>query len=220
MGDKWPMMAILLFTFSIQALELDPQEIEQLGRGEMIVKREIINGEAWPKIKVYTTLDATPEEAMAIFAAFDYQKSYVPNILVSEVVAQPSATTVHTKYEMHMPWPLSNSKYIHGTHLTKQDNSYRINWFLVESNVADGIAGFADFGPYQNKTLLTYESHITPKSFLARVFVNSMVDDVRTSVSAIKKTIENESRERTDVLKKYLQILDRSLKGEKTYLVD
>ncbi len=162
-------------------------------------------------------INATPEEAMALFSDFERQKTYVPNLLESEVTKQLSPTEVYTRYILKMPWPLADTNYVHGTKISKSKESYEISWYVVESDTTDKIDGSATFTEFEGKTLMTYKSLIYPKSFIAPLFANTMVDDTEASTMAIKKFIEAEVKEKSSKYEHSLALLRRSLAGEMVF---
>ncbi len=216
-------LLILLNSFQTMALEsLDFRE--ELTANELtqtleypLVKTEKSKG-AWPIVSLYQVIDASPLESVAIFYALDYQKEYVPNLIVSEVVKMVSPTIAHTKYEMKMPWPISNSTYIHASELSAQKpSSYKVRWWMVESSSAEKVDGYAIFIPYKDKTLMKYWAHVKPKSFLASFVKNKMVEDVTSSLIATKKEIEEVKINKKDILRKYVTYIDDALSGKKVY---
>ncbi len=204
---------------------LTEEEWKSVNSGDYVVKKKKMKDSAWPELTIYTTIDATPQECMAIYAAFDHQKNYVPNLLKSEVIKVESATTIHTAYEMDLPWPLSNSKYIHGTKLLPVTSGiYSLSWFLVKSDVSERVQGTSYFFPAntlnqnQSKTLWVYQSFIDPKSFLAGIFKNTMVSDVKNSLNAIKNEIIRARDKDPKLMQKYIKILEDSLKNIPSYV--
>lgn len=204
---------------------LTEEEWKIVNSGDYVVKKKKMKDSAWPELTVYTTIDATPQESMAIYAAFDHQKNYVPNLLESVVIKMEGGLITHTAYEMDLPWPLSNSKYIHGTRLHPTNNGiYSLSWFLVESDVSERVEGISYFFPpnslstHSKKTLWVYKSFIDPKSFLAGIFKDTMVSDVTDSLTAIKNEIVRAKNQDPKLMKKYVKILEDSLKNIPSYV--
>lgn len=206
----------LLYSTSLFALSQKQQEF--LKRHDYLTEREMISKAPWPKVTIYMKINATPEEAMALFSDFERQKDYVPNLLKSKVARQVSPVEVHTEYKLKMPWPLSDSSYIHGTIISKKEKDYFIKWFVVESETTDKIDGSATFSHFEGKTLMTYKSLIYPKSFLAPLFAGTMVDDTEASALAIKKFIEAEVAQKGESYEHSLSLLRRSLAGEMVFV--
>jgi len=151
----------------------------------MTLKKKEIKNEVWPEIHIVATIDTDPLTSTAIFAAYDYQKHYIPDLKESKVIlekVQKKTNETHVKYTFDMPWPLSDGHYVHGHEITKtKKGSFQVRWFLVESDSAELVRGEATFSPHPTetgKTQLTYVSLVRPKSFLAGIFKKIMVGDV------------------------------------------
>ena len=181
------------------------------------IKRSDKSG-PWPEFEVTIIINATPMESVAIYYALDYQKDYVPGVIKSTVIDQPSPQEAITSYEFKTPWPLPNSTYINGSKLTKKRNIYRVDWWFIENSSADDLFGNASFSPHKNGTKLVYRSYISPKNFLATFFKKRAKKDIAHTLVEIKKHIETLKKEDSPVLKKYIQVIRDTLKNKYTYI--
>jgi hypothetical protein len=197
--------------------ELTEAETKTLQEGKFVVKIQEIKGSAWPEITYYALIEASPLEAIGIFAAYDIQKDYVPNVIKSSVVKHITATDVHTEYELHVPFPLSNAHYTHGAKLFQYDSDYELTWYMVKSTSTDEVRGSAYFTPSAGKTLFRYQSYIRPKSIFGGLVKKLMLKDVEKTISAIRSHIEKLKRENSPLLTKYSEFINRALKGEFVY---
>ncbi|MFT6070919.1 MAG: hypothetical protein ACJAT2_001844 [Bacteriovoracaceae bacterium] len=181
-----------------------------------VIKKKNVNKSAWPELTFYFETDASPLEAISVFAAFEHQVNYVPGIIKSKVIKQESPILVHTEYEMDMPWPIPNSKYVHASTLKQIDaETYRMEWYMVKSNSADIVKGFAEFYPRDGKTIFKYRSFINPKSFLAGLFKKTMIKDVQTSLEAIR--LEIEKLKGTQKGREFVGLITTALSGKFAY---
>lgn len=202
-------------------LPLSPEQVQTLESGELVVVETPQEDSPWPLVQAYKLLKSDPETAMGIFAAYDYQKEYVPNMLTSNPVLQSSPTEVQVEYRLKMPWPLNPVRYLHDHRLSRKDEVYRLDWWMIQSTSAEALKGFTEFHPYKSdsRVLMIYESSITPKSSFAKLFKGVMISDVRQSLTAITEEIEKRSLKKDDELGlKYRQILQSSLDGKKTWV--
>jgi len=187
------------------------------------IKTQEIKDQVWPRVVVTAHIDATPLESVAIFAAYDYQKNYIPNLIESKVhLEKVSANSNDTQveYTLDMPWPLSDGHYIHGHKLTRPaPNSYKVEWYMVKSDSAEDVYGEALFEPSGpgKGTTLTYVSNVTPKSFFAGIFKKMMLKDVRASVEAIIKTTEEKTKNNPELVSKYSDKINKVLSGQEAY---
>lgn len=220
-----PLMALVLpFIFCAVAFgdlvpsnELTKDELGRLDKGELIVKTREIPGSAWPEITQYLKVSATPLESMAIFSALDYQKDYVPNVITSKPIKHISPVEVLTEYEMHVPFPLSNAHYTHGSIVHKYNLDYELTWYKVESSSTEEVIGSSYFIPYQNETLWRYRSYIKPKSMFGSMVKKIMLKDVAKSIESIRSHIEKLKKENSPLLAKYSEFINGALRGEFVY---
>ncbi|MFZ9001269.1 MAG: hypothetical protein ACO20H_08180 [Bacteriovoracaceae bacterium] len=194
--------------------ELSPQEKSKVSSGQIVVKLTPIDNAPWPSIDVFSTVKASPLESLALFLALDIQKDYVPNLLKSRPIKHISATEVHTEYIMDLPWPIPNGYYVHGSDFKKTPQGYRAMWYMVQSDSANSVNGFAQFN---QDGLFHYHSRVSPKSALATLLKGLMVKDVEKTVEAIRSFIETTIEKNPKLLKKYVSYIERSLRGEFVY---
>lgn len=197
--------------------ELTKDEIGLIEKGELIQKIKEVEGSAWPEITQYLLVEATPIESMGIFSALDYQQVYVPNVIKSKPVKHISAVEVLTEYEMHVPFPLSNAHYTHGSIVHNYDEDYELTWYKVQSTSTEIVKGSAYFTPYKNGTLFRYRSYIKPKSMFGSLVKKMMLKDVKNSIESISKHIEKLKKENSPLLTKYSGFIKDALKGEFVY---
>ena len=128
-----------------------------------------------------------------------------------------SATEVHTEYEFHMPFPISNAHYIHGAKIFKHQNDYEVQWYMVESSSTLEVKGSAYFQSYEGKTLMKYRSYIKPKSIFGSLAKKAMYKDVLESITATRNFIEKSKRDNPKFISKYSEFINRALNGEFVY---
>ncbi len=218
----------LLFLFSLSPVcqaqktdvtkEVTSEELAQMEKGELVVKTREIEGSAWPEITIYTLVNgANALESMGLFSALDTQKDYVPNIIESRPVKHISAVEVLTEYEMHVPFPLANAHYTHGSVVHQYNEDYELTWYKVSSTSTDEVKGSAYFSSYKNGTLFRYRSYIKPKSMFGSFVKKIMLRDVKSSIVAIRSHIEKCKKENSPLLSKYSGFITRALNGELVY---
>jgi hypothetical protein len=165
-------------------------DFKKLRDGQMIMRKKNVNKSAWPELTFYLVIDSDPLHSIGVFAAYEHQKNYVPDLLVSNVIQQKSPTEVIVQYKLKMPWPLSDSDYKHGHVLKLLDSdTYKLDWYMIESDTAEIVKGFAEFYPFEGKTVLKYRSFINPSNILAGLLKKTMIKDVKKSLEAIRAEI-------------------------------
>jgi hypothetical protein len=204
---------------TILQTELSPSEIVKLKNNELILKIKEVEKSAWPELTVFVLVDSTPLESMGIFSALDYQHVYVPNVISSRPIKNISATEILTEYEMHVPFPLPNAIYTHGSIINKYEDDYELTWYMVKSTSTEEVKGSAYFTQFQGKTLFRYKSFIRPKSMFGALVKSIMVSDVKKTIMAIRAHIIKLKNEKSPLLLKYSEYISRSLNGEFVYNV-
>lgn len=197
--------------------ELSLSDLKAVTAREFVLKTQELEGSVWPEITYYAVIEATPLESVAVFAAYDAQKDYVPNVIKSTPIKHVTATDVLTDYELHMPFPIPNAKYIHGAKILKHKNDYEVEWYMVESSSAEVVKGSVYFQSYEGKTLMRYKSYVKPKSVFGSLVKKAMLSDVLKSITAIRNFTEKSKRENPIFISKYSEFITRALNGEFVY---
>ncbi|MCK4889359.1 MAG: hypothetical protein KAS97_05460 [Candidatus Aminicenantes bacterium] len=218
-----PVIFILIFSLSAHA---EPVEnfgltgIEQntIRNGELVYRKKEIKGTPWPEITVFGIIKATALESTAVFYAYHEHKEFLPDLLSSVPVRYISPTDLHIKFEMKVPWPLRNSRYITGNRFsTYGDGGYRIEWYNVTSSSSKDTNGAVTFLPYEQRTMFIYRTFIHPKSKLAGLFKKRMLKEVLISVRAIISRIESVKNNNKEKMPGYITAVNSSLNGEYVY---
>jgi hypothetical protein len=211
--------------FSLLAWQSQGLAKEELKGTKIAIETTEVENEVWPQVNAKALIKASPLASAAIFAAYDYQKNYIPNLLESKVTLEKVGAKdndTHVSYRLEMPWPLGDSKYIHGHKLTSpKEGSYKVSWYMVKSDSAENVQGYALFEPHPGNpkyTLMSYTSLVSPKSFLAGIFKKLMVGDVIKSIEAIRSTTEKLVKVEPKLVKKYQDKIENVLAGNKAYL--
>lgn len=211
---------LLLLSFSVRSLlafeTLSPENKAIFERDGIVILTENIEGLTWPKVSAFLKIKSAPKQAMALFAAYDDQKNYVPNVLISKPVKEHNPLAVDVEYELYMPWPIPNGRYIHGHEIKKELDAeiYQINWWMNQSTIAEKVEGSAVFSPLNEGSLLKYESLVVPKSSLAIFLKNTMLKDVEKTLREIRLYIEINQKEQSPKMQNYVQILEQTLSGK------
>lgn len=220
-----PVLSPLFLAFVLCFLHSEaPRSEDTLIGSEITVKTVEIKGQVWPEVHVLALIKAPPLSSAAIFAAYDYQKNYIPKLLKSEVTSETvteSSNFTEVSYALDMPWPLKDSHYVHAHVLEKVDKGLKVSWYKIKSDVTEAVKGHAIFAPHpQNPsfTLMTYVNLVTPKSFFAGIFKKLMIGDVLKSVQAIRQKTEELLVKNPQLVRDYEDKIKLVLKGKQAYL--
>ncbi|MCK5220433.1 MAG: hypothetical protein KAR14_02555 [Candidatus Aminicenantes bacterium] len=205
------------FTEPVEEFSLTGIDQDTLRKGELVIRTKKIEGTPWPEITVFATINTTALESCAVFYAYHEHKEFLPDLLSSVPVTYISPTDLHIKFEMKVPWPLRNSRYITGNKFSiYRDGGYRINWYHVISSSSKNTRGTVIFLPYEKRTLFIYRTFIHPKSKLAGLFKKRMLNEVLKSVKAIISRIESVNNNK-EKMTGYITAVKKSLNGEYVY---
>jgi hypothetical protein len=211
----------ILLHLSTLAENLGTDEQRVILEKGYITATKKVDDATWPEVIIKSLIKTTPLTAVAIFAAYDYQKNYVPGLLKSKIHKVTSPTQIQVSYELKMPWPLSNGVYINDHKLSSpHQGSYKVSWKNISNSSAKDVNGSATFLPFPGKkgyTLMTYRNHVVPDSMFAGVLRKLMVKDVEKSISATVKATETLSNQKSTLLLKYESKIIDALKGKAPY---
>src|SRR5271168_5161580 len=125
--------------------------------GEQVVVLEDSGG-VWPKIFLYSRVDATPEQATPVFSDYEFQSSHIPNLKKSQISKRIDKATSQVDYTLSVPRPLSDQHYTVEDKISGYDNGagYRVDWHLVRADSTKATVGFVRFEPLGNHTIMEY----------------------------------------------------------------
>jgi len=212
------LVIIILYPHVFQELlkyRFSRNEWRKLYQHKLILKKRTVKGAPWPEVKVYSLIDATPEESMAVYLAFPEQKNYIPGLVKSKPSKYISPTDIWIDFEVSLSWPLANSKFTTGNKIGKLNGGgYLLHWYPVTHTSAKECNGDIAFLPYHNRTLLIYRNFTFPNSSLAKFFKKRMYKSIKETINAIVKRIELVKKSGKTRMKRYIRNLNGALKGE------
>jgi hypothetical protein len=181
-------LSSLLISFASYAyrVKLSPAEVEQLKAGKEITRVEELKREVFPKVTLINIIPHTPEQNMSVFSDFKNHKNFIPGLVKSDIVNK-SANITDVSFELNLPAPASNSKYVTRHTLVKEGKDEILTWDLLKSKQLKATKGSIIFEEFEGKTLFTYITHITPSSSLAWVVKSRVVPDVKQTIKAVIK---------------------------------
>ena len=212
------LMAYNAYAIPESFLELSPSERHQLMKGDLIIKTKDIKESTWPEVTLYGKIETNPLLALSVYAAYDYQKNYVPDVTKSDPIKHITPTDVHVSYERDLPWPLSSTKYTTGNVVSKlSEDAYSINWYLVHSDSIADTKGIAFFNRYKNFTIFKYKTFIIPKTVFAPLLKNNMLNDLKQSMTKIISHIETITTSSPELANSFKEKIINALNGIRVY---
>jgi len=187
--------------------ELNDTDRLAIDSGRQVVREEKVRNSAWPRVSVQQFIDATPEEAAAVFTDYARHSTYIPGLKKSVVSRRVTPRVMEVEYLLFVPF-YADEDYTVRDSLSTYDGgaSYRVDWTKVRARSTKEIVGSARFEPYRNErtgkdgTLITYVNLVAPGQFLAGPLKGRALKQVRETVTALAKQIDAERRGDRDLL--------------------
>jgi hypothetical protein len=200
-------------------VELTREELKQLEEKGHVMRTFNQATSSWPDVHIWMVIEADSLTAVGLYHALDIQKDYVPNIILSTPVLQVTPTEIHTQYELRMPWPLPNSRYINGTKIhSSASGIYKISWYTVQNDDVSSLEGWAIFTPWHgHNSLLYYRNKVAPKGILAGVLKKIAPKNMLETLQAVANYISKTAKSSPATVQKYENYIIRALKGEYVY---
>lgn len=193
--------------------ELRPDQQKTVQNGEQVVVTKDDLSSPWPKVYIYQRVEATPEEATAIFTDYELQKSYVPDMLKSHISKKVDKATTEIDYIVHLPRPFPDETYSVVDHVAAYDNgaSYKVGWKMLRSDSMSKIEGTARFERLGTGTILAYYNFGIPTSHAAGLAKNKALRKLAETVAAMVNQMQNERKQNQDLLQKQIQALHQAV---------
>jgi len=172
--------------------DLNPKQTAILLKGEPVSVQHDIPNLPWPKVVVYRLVHATPEEVAAIFFDYKNAKSFIPNLLKSEVSLRRSAQDHEVDYVLDVPL-LPDEAYTARNRLASvEDGVYFFDWNLVRATSTKASLGNLRIEPRGKGALMRYTNLVTPNSGMAGLLRSVAVDQMNDTVEALVRRVEKQ----------------------------
>lgn len=191
---------LLLVVTTALVTDLTPAQRAIIDRGELVIVQEDRPTSPWPAMTAYAYIDATPEEAVALFTDYDYQATFVPSLTKSRVSRVIDKTTTEVDFGLEVPFYPDEEYTVRDRISLDSAGVYRVDWTLVRASSTKGTVGHARFSTYRNQhtgrtgTLMEYFNFVTPGSRFAGIgFVRTRaMKQVGATVRALARQVEKE----------------------------
>jgi hypothetical protein len=200
--------------------ELTPAQRRTIDTGGQVFLTEDVRGSPWPRAWVYQFVDATPEEAAAVFADYPLHATYIPNVKKSLIARVIDRATVEVDYALRLPI-VRDEEYTVRDRLSAPaaGTRYQIEWTLVRASSVKGTDGYVRFERYWNDklqrdgTLIEYHNFVRPGSRLGGIPLirSRALQQVRGTAAAIAAQVERERRSDPALLARQLRALRSAL---------
>lgn len=192
--------------------ELDSAQKATLKKGSQVVVIEDIKGKPWPRVTIYKLVGATPEEVAAVFFDYEDNKSFVPNLLKSEISRRISPQSSEVDYGVDVPILPDEYYTVRNTITRIAPDQYRIDWKLVRAVQTKDSVGSFRIEPYEDQTLICYQNLVTPGSSMAGLLRKTAISQMKDAATAIAQRAETLKTHNPEQLKKQVEELRAALK--------
>lgn len=171
--------------------------------GAQEIVREHRPASPWPAVTIVTWVDATPEEAAAVFTDYARHAEFIPSTKLSRISRIHAPNDVEVDYVVALPI-VSDEAYTVRDRLTRDSSGYRVDWTLVRASSTRGTVGHARFIPAINPktgrpgTRFEYHNFVTPGSRIAGLGFakNRALKEMEHTAAAFARRFEFEKQNR------------------------
>ena len=150
--------------------ELTAEQRRTIEEGRVVFVTLDVATSAWPRACVYQRIDASPEEAAAVFTNYERQLAYIPNLKEATISRVIDPLTVEVDYTLDLPIVADEHYTVRDQLSTSPDGaSYRIDWLLLRATSTKATEGSVRFEPHGHGALMAYCNLVTPGGRLARL---------------------------------------------------
>jgi hypothetical protein len=190
---------------------LSDAERERVDRGGLVVRARPIEGFPWPELTVYARVAAAPAEVMAVYADFDAQATFLPEMVESRIVGRDGPTAWRVFYEYEVIGP--NERYTVAVRLGRVAGGYHATWSLVTARYARRLGGEMRVVEHGDGSLVRYASRVDPGTLGVTLGSPESVERrLRATVEALARHVERLRAERPDALTALVRTLRLAVK--------
>lgn len=184
----------------------------QVKKGEQVSISEVIEGKPWPKMRIYRTVGATPEEVAAVFFDYENATAYVPNVLSSKISNRVAPCTLDIDYGLDVPILPDEFYTTRNTVKIVAPDGYRIDWKLLRAVQTKDSVGSLRIESFDGKALICYENLVTPGSSMAGLLKGTAVKQMNQTVEAIARRVESQKKSNPADLQREVEALRTALR--------
>ena len=191
--------------------QLSVQDVKTLQTGRQVVQTEKVEGLPWPRFSIYQVVKAKPEEAIAVFFDYNNARDFIPNVKLSEISRQISASSQEVSYSVDVPI-LADECYTTRNSLSSDGDTYRIQWTLLKATSMKSTEGCFTAEPMgDGQCLIRYRNLVDPGSKFAGVMRGFASKQIVATVAAIAEEIESQKATKPAELQQKVERLQTAL---------
>jgi hypothetical protein len=202
-----------LFAESVLS-ELSESQKSLVKAGDQVVVIENVEGKAWPRVKIYRSINADPEQVAAVFFDFEEAKSFVPNVFKSEISNRISPCVMEVDYGLDVPIFPDELYTVRNSLRSVDENSYRFDWKLLRAIMTKDSEGNFRVEPWEGKSVICYQNMVTPSSSIAVLLRARAIEQMKETTKALAAHVEKETATNPARLKKQITTLRGALRQQ------
>src|SRR6185437_7379068 len=125
---------------------LTPDQQKTITQGKQVFLTQDDPSSAWPKVWIYQSVSATPEEMAAVYTDYELETQYVPGLKKAKISNIVNPRTIDVDYVMNVPI-FPDEQYTTRNTLSASDGAYRIDFTLLHASSTKATVGYARFEP-------------------------------------------------------------------------
>lgn len=162
-------------------------------QGRQVVLMNDVEGQPWPRIRVYDRIRATPEEVAAVFCDYKEAKLYIPKVIKSDVSKNISPGVVEVDYGVDVML-LPDEYYTARNSVRRTANGYSVSWSLVRALQTKASEGELLIEPNECGSIIRYTNLVTPASKMAGLLRGPAIEQMKETVLAIVARVEKQQK--------------------------
>lgn len=190
--------------------DLNAAEQGELWQGRQVLLMNEVEGQPWPRIRIYERVRATPEEVAAVFCDYKEAKLYIPKLIKSDVSKTISPAVVEVDYAVDVTL-LPDEFYTARNSLRRVGEGYAISWTLVRALQTKASEGELLVEPHEGGSVIRYTNLVTPNSKMAVILRIPAIEQMKDTVRAIVRRIEKQRETNPVALSRQVAELRTSL---------
>lgn len=195
--------------------ELDASDRAKVLAGHQVALQEEVVGKPWPRLRIYQLVSATPEEVAAVFFDYNNSKTFVSDLLHSNISKKISPCVLEVDYEVDVPI-LADEAYTARNDLkTTGDGGYRVSWNLVRALQTKDATGHLRIDPHgEGESIICYTNLVTPSSGMAGILEKLAISRMKKTVEAMVHQVQNQKSNHPNDLARQVAALREAIASE------
>lgn len=170
--------------------ELSAKDRAKLENGESVVITADKPGAVWPEVRIYRSVNATPQGVTDLFLDYEHANTFIHNLESAKVENEPDANTKDVRYIVRLPI-IFKINYLVRNSYEKTPDGYTVRWRLLEPPfAAKSAVGALRVEPHGDKAVICYANHVEPATKLIAGLRGHAVKEASKTVTAIAKEAE------------------------------